>query len=304
MTLRIGVIGSGGFGRAIAAASARNQHDVVLYSRNPHSLPEPIVATTDLADLRDRELVFIATPSQYAEDIATALGDHVDGRHLIVHVSRGLVGEELKLITTILPERTAARRLGALAGPLVADALAEGAIIGTAFPEVSAAVREAIGGDALRIYETRDVAGVQLASATVGLFTILLGFVTEQGTDPGTIAMLAIRGMVEVSRIGETFGAKRETFLGLAGLGDLIAAVAGDQRPEYRLGQAIARGADLTRATAEVGANVEGIQVARNLIAHAQALGVATSIFVSVLDGEMTAEDALDALMNRPVGME
>lgn len=311
MSLRIGVVGAGGFGRAMALASARNGHRVTLWSRRARELPSPIETSTDLGDLRDAELIFVAVPARHAVGVAEQLCEVVDGRHLITHVSRGLVGAELQTITQVFREKTACRRLGALAGPLVADALAEGrpsgAILGTDFPELTAMVREAIGSSGLRIYETGDVIGVELASATVGFLTVVLAYAQEVGAEPGTLAVLATRGMVEVSRIGSTLGADESTFSGLAGLGDLIAAVAGDQRPELRLGRALAKGVDLTSAIGEAGAYVEGIEVAGHLMEHARRLGLETPIsstFVAVSEGRMSPEDAIQALMERRVGKE
>jgi glycerol-3-phosphate dehydrogenase (NAD(P)+) len=311
MSLRIGVIGAGGFGRAIALASARQGNEVVVWSRRDRELPDSIRISTNLADIGDCELVYVAVPARHAVDIAVQLGEVVDGRHSIVHVSRGLVGAELKTITQVIRDKTVCRRLGALAGPLVADALAEGrpsgAILGTGFPELTAMVRESLGGAGLRIYETRDVIGVELASATVGFLTVVLAYCQEVGLDPGTLAVLATRGMVEVSRIGQTLGAKESTFMGLAGLGDLIAAVAGDQRPELRLGRALAQGANLTNAVGEAGAYVEGIDVAGHLIEHARRLGLETPIsstFVALSEGRMSQDDAIQALMERHVGKE
>jgi glycerol-3-phosphate dehydrogenase (NAD(P)+) len=311
MSLRIGVVGAGGFGRAIAVASARSGHDVVLWSRRDRELPDPIRVSTDIADIRDCELVFLAVPARHAVEATEQLGEVVDGRHSMVHVSRGLVGADLKTITQLIRDKTVCRRLGALAGPLVADALADGrpsgAILGTGFPDLTHMVREALGGAGLRIYETRDVIGVELASATVGFLTVVLAYVQEVGLDPSTLAVLATRGMVEVSRIGQTLGAKESTFMGLAGLGDLIAAVAGDQRPELRLGRALAQGVPLTNAVGGAGAYVEGIDVAGHLIEHARRLGLETPIsstFVAVCEGRMSKDDAIQALMERRVGKE
>ncbi|MGB5697583.1 MAG: NAD(P)-binding domain-containing protein [Polyangiales bacterium] len=311
MSLRIGVVGAGGFGRALAQASARQGHEVILWSRQDRQLPGRIRTSTEIADIQPCELIFVAVPARHAVEVAVQLGEIVDGRHLIVHVSRGLVGAELKTITEVLHERTVCRRFGALAGPLVADALAEdrpsGAILGTRFPEVTEMVRDALGGASLRLYETADVIGVELASATVGFLTVVLAYAQETGADPGTLAVLATRGIVEVSRIGQTLGARESTFLGLAGLGDLIAAVAGDHRPELRLGRALAQGANLTNAIGEAGAYIEGIEVARHLMEHAQRLGLETPIsstFVAVSEGRMSSEDAIQALMERRVGKE
>lgn len=311
MSLGVGVVGAGGFGRALALAAARNAHNVTLWSRQQRDMPERVRVTTDMAVLRDSELIFVAVPARHVVPVAEQLGEVVDGRHLVTHISRGLVGGNLKTLTQVIREKTVCRRIGVLAGPLVADALAEGrpsgAILGTGFPELTAMVREAIGSSGLRIYETTDVVGVELASATVGFLTVVVGYAQELGAEPGTLAVLATRGMVEMSRVGQTLGADDGTFMGLAGLGDLIAAVAGDQRPELRLGRAIARGADLRTAIGELGAYVEGFEVATHLLEHAERNGLETPIsstFVAVSEGRMSPDDAIEALMVRRVGKE
>ncbi|MGD8318790.1 MAG: NAD(P)-binding domain-containing protein [Myxococcales bacterium] len=311
MTLRIAVIGAGGFGRALARASSRHGHRVLLWSRQHREMPSPIRSSTDLAEARDSELIFLAVPARHAVTVSEQLGEIVDGRHLMVHVSRGLVGSDLQTVTEVIRQKTVCRRIGVLAGPLVAEALGEGrpsgAILGTEFPEITSMVRDALGGSALRVYHTTDVVGVELASATVGFLTVVLGYAQEAGAEPGTLAVLATRGMVEIARIGRTLGAEESTFMGLAGLGDLIAAVAGDQRPEYRLGRAVAQGADLSMAVRELGAYVEGIEVARHMIEHARRLGLQTPIsstFMAVVEGGMSSEDAIQALMERRVGKE
>jgi glycerol-3-phosphate dehydrogenase (NAD(P)+) len=264
-----------------------------------------------MADIGDSELIFVAVPARHAVNVAEQLGDVVDGRHLIIHISRGLIGAELKTITQVLRDKTVCRRIGALAGPLAADALAEGrpsgAILGTGFPELTEMARDALGGGELRIYDTPDVVGVELASATVGFLMVVLAYAQEIGAEPSTLAVLATRGMVEVSRIGQTLGAKESTFMGLAGLGDLIAAVAGDQRPEFQLGRALAQGAKLSNARGKVGAYVEGIDVARHLMEHARRLGLDTPIsstFVALTEGRINPGEAIHALMERRVGKE
>ena len=311
MSLRIAVVGAGGFGRAIAQASVRHGHEVVVWSRSDRALPDPIQTSTDIRSIRNCELIFMAVPARHAIGAAEQLGEVVDGRHLMVHISRGLIGPELKTITKVIAEKTVCRRLGALAGPLVADALAEGrpsgAILGTGFPELTEMVRDALGGSELRVYDTPDVVGVELASATVGFLTVVLAYAKEVGVGPSTLAVLATRGMVEVSRIGQTLGAEESTFMGLAGLGDLIAAVAGDERPEIRLGRAMAKGATLSNAVGEAGAYIEGIEVAAQMMEHARRLGLETPIsstFVALSQGRMSSNDAIQALMGRRVGRE
>lgn len=308
-TLRIGVIGGGAFGQGICRAAARKEHHIILSTRRSEVDIEGVTVTHDLAPITDTELIFIATPSQYVPPIARELGGLTDGSHLMVHVSRGLVGHDLKPITSILRELTPCRRLGVLAGPLLAQDLWEGrpsgAIVGTHFPEVTEAVRTALGGPSLRIYSTDDVVGVQVASAVVGMLAVVLGYAQEAGASPAALAVLATRGIDEFARVGETMGAKKSTFMGLAGFGDLIAAVSGDTRPESLLGQQLAKGLKLERAIAYTGSNVEGIETARCLLEHADRVGQDVPIsraFVQLLDGKLSREEAAEALMARRVG--
>ncbi len=306
----VGVVGGGSFGQGIAQAAARKDHQVVLFTRKRDlSLGDRVKVTEELAEVAQAKLIFVATPSEHVRAIAEQLGDLTDGSHALVHVSRGLVDAELRPITAILRTATPCRRLGALAGPLLAEDLLEGrasgTIIGTHFPEVAQGVRDALASPSLRIYETTDLVGVQIASAMVGMLAVLLGYARETGAAPAALAVLATRGMSELARIGQTMGAQESTFMGLAGFGDLIAAVAGDNRPELLLGAELAKGLQLETAVANAGAHVEGIQMARRLIGHAERVGAEVPIsraFVQVVDGKLSQQDAAAALMARRMG--
>lgn len=312
MTLPVGILGAGSFGRGLALASARVGRRVVLWSRRERDLGhENITCTTDLAGVREAELIFVAVPSSFVEELATNLGAHIDGSHLLVHVSRGLLGDELEPLTRVLRRRTPARRVGALAGPLVADSLVEGepggGIVGSLFPEVANAVREAIGGPRLRIYNTDDVLGVEMASAFVGLIALTIGYAQGNGFGPGTLAVLATRGVAESARVAVRKGANERTFSGLAGYGDLIAAVAGDERPELKLGRALAEGVKLEEAAKRVGAYVEGVFIAKQVAAFAERYKLEAPIargMAGMIAGEVGPKELLQGLMTRPVRRE
>ncbi|MFT5353005.1 MAG: glycerol-3-phosphate dehydrogenase (NAD(P)+) [Polyangiales bacterium] len=306
----VAVIGGGGFGRAIATAAHRNGRDVILWSRSS-GLNEPYKTTKELADLRHSELLFLAVPSPYVPETAAAIGRHLNGSHLLVHVSRGLLGEELMTLSQHLRKTTPCRRIGALAGPLDAEALRDGlptgAIVGSRFPEVAVAVREAIGGSTLRIYESRDVVGVEIAAAVVGLLALAAGYGRARGASPATLSVFLTRGMNECTRIGVALGAQAETFGGLAGFGDLMAVIGGDDRPEIRLGEALASGMDLAAAGAKAGAHIEGVSIATRLVMFAERAGLEAPmarVVAAVLAGELRPEQAIDALMARRAGRE
>jgi glycerol-3-phosphate dehydrogenase (NAD(P)+) len=304
--LPIGVVGGGAFGRGIAKAAARTGHDVYLWSRGARDLGDPrIRVTSRFADVAEAELIFLAVPSNAIATLGRELGGHLDGSHLLVHVSRGLVGPELTPISRLLRDSTPSRRVGALAGPLVAEALIEGTpsgvIVGTNFPEVGDAVREAIAGPQLRLYVTSDIVGVEVASAMVGLLALAAGHAQASGVGPAALATFLTRGIAEATRVAASLGAEADTFVGLAGVGDLLAVMAGDERPEERLGRALAEGATLERAVEIVGANIEGVSLARRVADFGARERIAVPIctaIADVIDG-MPAQEALRALMTR-----
>lgn len=307
----IGIVGGGDFGWGLALAAERAGRKVVLWTRRPQRAG---TAKIELAqgpgDLADAELIFFAVPSPFVADVARELGGCLDGSHYLVHISRGIVGEELLGLTQVLRSETPCRRVGALAGPLVARALAEGVpsggVVASRFPEVRDAVREAIGGPATRLYSTDDVIGAEFASAAVGLFAVALGFAQASGLGPAALAMLSTRAMAEAARLGVLLGGKHETFMGLAGFGDLLAAVAGDGRPELEIGRSLAQGGSLEQLAKQAG-YIEALGSARRVAAYARrikARAPVVEICARVFAGEVAGPAAVQALMSREVGEE
>lgn len=306
----VGVLGGGTFGWGLALAAERIGRRVLLWSRRPQRGGTARIELVQRpADLAAAELIFFAVPSPFVAGLARELGEHLDGSHFLVHISRGVIGDELLGLSQVLRAETPCRRVGVLAGPLVAEALLSGAptggIVASRFPEVRAAVREAIGGPAVRLYGTDDVVGAEFASTAVGLFATAIGFAQGSGLGPAALAMLATRGMAEAARIGVTLGGKHETFMGLAGFGDLLAAVAGDGRPELGVGRRLAEGLPIDSAS--VGAYTEGIESARRIAAYAQRAKLhapVSTICAAAFAREIPAEEAVAALMSRQVGEE
>jgi glycerol-3-phosphate dehydrogenase (NAD(P)+) len=303
----VGIVGGGSFGVGLAAAISRGGNDALVWSRKQRAIDAPRArAVDDVRALADCELIFVVVPSMHVPSAAEAIAPHLDGRHLLVHVSRGLIGEELRTVSRHLSAHTPARRVGCLAGPINSDVLAKGApgggVVGTGFPEVADAVREAIGGGTLRLYSTDDTVGVEVASALVGLLALAAGFILENKISPSALAVMMSRGLAESARVGVKLGAREETFQGLAGAGDLYAAIAGDERAEVRLGRALARSRDLEAAGREAGAYIEGLSIARRVASYADRHGIDAPIarvIADVLDGSKTPNEGLTALMSR-----
>ncbi len=307
----VAVLGAGRFGVALTRAAARTG-EVLVWSRRELEFEEPTVRVTqDLAQLADAELILLAVPSRHAPAILEAAGHHLDGGHLIVHVSRGLLDDELRTMSHLIKTATSCRRVGSLAGPISVEILnsaSPGAgVVGSEFPEIVEAVRGAIAGPTLRIYDSDDLRGVELAAALTGLLLFTIGFAQRAGFGPATIGALATRGVAEVARIGRALGARVETFGGLACFGDLLAAVAGSERPELELGRAIATGATPSEALERAGGSIEGIEVARRVAEFGKRRKIRTplaDVISELVGGQLNAAGAVRKLMARDAGAE
>ncbi len=262
----VGIVGGGPWGRALARAACRTGAKVVLHSRReaPGDI-NGLEITDDYAEVARARLIVIAVPSSVARSVLRALGDHLDGSHLVIHGVRGLDPEHLETVSDLVREETPARRLGALGGPVQANELIEGRpsamVIGSRFPEVTTAVTRAFQSPSLRVYGTPDLRGLEWASALVGCLAIGVGFAEQAGAGPGLVAALISRGVDEAARIMAAAGCEERTMFGLGGYGDLLASIALEDRPEVVLGKALARKVPLDEAVKLAKLRVEAISL-------------------------------------------
>jgi glycerol-3-phosphate dehydrogenase (NAD(P)+) len=280
----VGVVGGGAWGVALALAASRAGASVTLYSRRAESQCKDKVRTTaDYADVARARLLVIAVPSTVVRDVARALGDHLDGSHLVVHGIRGLSVQDLDTVSDIVRAETPVRRLGALGGPVQASELLEGRpsamVCGSRYPEVLAAVTAAFQHAALRVYGTPDLRGLEWASALVGCLSIGVGFADQAGAGPGLLAALISRGVEEAAHIAAAAGADERTILGLGGYGDLLASIRLADRPEVLIGRALARGRTLDEAVAETKLRVEAIALIPRVVRFAREARVHAATF-------------------------
>jgi glycerol-3-phosphate dehydrogenase (NAD(P)+) len=307
----VAVVGGGAWGLALAAAAARTGKQVLVLSRRAHdgALPRGVTQARDHADVAARaRLVILAVPSSSARTTARALGEHIDGRHLVVHGVRGLFGDEMATIGDVLRAETPARRIGALGGPALVEDLLAGnpsvLVCGSRFPEVNAAVSDALTHETLRVYPTHDLHGLEWASALVGCLAIGMGYAQSLGASPGLVAALLSRSVHEAARLAAAAGGEEQTLLGLAGYGDLMAAMGQDRRPEVVLGRALGRGVKLGAALAEAGQRIEAVELVPRVVAWAERLHVRAPIFGALASGVLSSRppaDILHELMTGPI---
>jgi glycerol-3-phosphate dehydrogenase (NAD(P)+) len=305
----VAVIGAGEWGLALAAAAARAGSETCLFSRRGEVRPpKGVTLTKHLGDAaRKARLIVLTVPSNVARDVAHSLGDHIDGRHLVVHGVRGLAegGDgDLVTLSDVVRAETPAKRVGALGGPaLTADLLAgkpSVLVCGSAYDEVNRAVCDAFESRTLRIYPTQDGRGLEWASALVGCLAIGIGYAQALDVSPGLVAAVISRSMAEAARIAAAAGGDAHTLLGLAGYGDLLACIAQKERPEVRVGAALAKGATLAKAVASTGTRVEAIELIPRVASWAERNKVRAPIFAALnrlVVGETTPEKLIDDLM-------
>jgi glycerol-3-phosphate dehydrogenase (NAD(P)+) len=309
MAVNVAVIGAGEWGLALAAAAARAGSPTVLFSRRGEVRPpKGVTTTTHLGEAaRHARLVVLTVPSNVAREVAHSLGDHVDGRHLVVHGVRGLASgerDDLETLADVVREETPAKRLGALGGPALTSDLLAGKpsvlVCGSAYEEVNHAVCAAFESRTLRIYPTLDLRGLEWASALVGCLAVGIGYAQALDVSPGLVAAVISRSMDEAARIATAAGGEGRTLLGLAGYGDLLACIAQKERPEVKVGAALAKGATLAKAMAAAGSRVEAVDLIPRIVAWTSKNRVRAPIFGALerlVRGETSSEKLIDDLM-------
>lgn len=312
----VGIVGAGRFGTALAHVVASAGRPVLLWSRaddvvqaintahaNPR-IPDAVLhpnvrATGDAEELaRGARLLILAVASTEVRARARALGDVVGAGHLLLHAVGALASPGELRISEVLAEETPVLRVGALAGPSMWRDLLRGQfnsmVVASNFDEVTQEARRLLGAPpVLRMYRSSDLAGVELASALSGAYTMALGMSDALGVGPGTRAVLVTRALAEASRLGQAAGAEPRTFTGLAGLGNLLvrsSPESSENARDYLIGGRLARGEVVPPES-----YTEGARAALAGSRLAERLGVRTPVLkalAAVVTGRLRAEDA------------
>jgi glycerol-3-phosphate dehydrogenase (NAD(P)+) len=323
---RIAVLGAGSWGTALAILLARNGFVTDLWGHdagrleemgqrrcNPVYLPDiPFPAglsvRADLGALAGEVRHFlIAVPSHAFRTTLDALALQVDAGITLAWATKGVEPGGCKLLSAaadeVLPQVTAK---AIISGPTFAGEVARGlpTALTVASRDLDAAERVAdwLRCDHLRAYTTQDTTGVQLGGAVKNVLAIAAGISDGLGFGANARAALITRGLAEMTRLGVALGGTLETFMGLAGVGDLILTCTDDTSRNRRVGLALGRGQTLDKILAELGQVAEGVGTAREIRALAQRLGVdmpITEQVCAVLFEQCPARTAVDALLRR-----
>ena len=262
--MKIAVLGSGGWGTALAMLLAENGHTVTLWSyleeesrrlqqtrENPLlpgvTLPESLSYTWDLSCVRGCGVVVMATPSFGVRSTAEGIRGMLTPETILVSVSKGIEkGSSLRMTEIIRQATGDLCPVVALSGPSHAEEVARRVPTAgvSACPDQAAAetVQDLFLNDRFRVYSSSDVVGVELGAALKNVMALCTGCCTGMGYGDNTKAMLMTRGLAETARLGVALGGRRETFAGLAGMGDLIVTCTSMNSRNYRAGILIGQG--------------------------------------------------------------
>lgn len=322
----IGMVGAGSWGTVLSWLLAENGHQVRLWTRDEElaatinrerrnaryfpdlQLPDSIRATARLADVTAAcDLIFLTVPSTAFRPVARALGDTVDGAHVLVHGTNGIERGTFCRMSQIVMEETCCKRVGVISGPNLARELARrspsATVVASRFAEVCEMAASVLQAPHFRVYAHDDVIGVELGGALKNILAIAAGISDGLGLGVNTKAMLLTRGIVEISRFGEHLDAKRYTFAGLSGIGDLLASCFSPLSRNYQFGSRLAKGESPAAIIADLGEMVEGVQTSQTV--HEYIAGrdvdmpITHAVFRVIHEG-VSPQEAMHDLLNRP----
>ena len=323
---RVGIIGGGSFGSALADIIGTKGHPVSLWFRSPEAATEfnatrenrkylpgivlsrNITGTASLEEAsRGCAIVFVCVPSPYFRTVAHSLGQWMDAGQIVVSTTKGIEAGTFRLMTEILREETHCVKIGALSGPNLAKEIAAklpgGTVIASQSDEVIEAVQRILSCSYFRVYSSRDTQGVELGGVLKNIYAIASGLVSALKLGDNTHGMVLTRGLAEMSRFADKFGANPLTFLGLAGVGDLVTTCGSPLSRNFRVGYLIGQGKTLTEAVREVGDVAEGVHTIAVVFHKASELGIRMQILEglhALLFEGRALPDVLNDLMNAP----
>ena len=290
------VLGSGGWGTALSLVLHRNGHPVTLWSHVPEKaaymerarenprlegvpLPPELRLTADMTCLTEAELVVVAVPSYAVRETAHAAAPLLRPDTLLVTAAKGIERDTHLRMSQILEQETGgAFPIAALSGPSHAEEVGRGLPTGCVAASVSQAaaltVQDAFMNDRFRVYTSDDKVGTEICAALKNIIALCAGCCDGMGCGDNTKALLMTRGLAEMARLGVALGGKKETFTGLAGVGDLIVTCCSMHSRNRRCGILIGQGKPVQEAVKEIGAVVEGYYAAANARTLAQKVGV------------------------------
>ena len=324
MKEKIAVIGSGSWGVALAMLLNSNGHDVKIWSFMEEeariinedkkckflpniTIPEGLRCYTSLEEtLEGTDIVLIVTPSNVIRATMNNMRPFVKENQIFVLCSKGMEKETQRVYTEVIKEICPNNMVSALSGPSHAEEVSEGiptaVVISSEDDALSERLQTVFMNPRFRVYINDDLLGVEMGGSLKNIIALACGIANGLGYGDNTLAALITRGTVEISRLGVEAGAKRQTFYGLTGVGDLFVTCSSKHSRNRRAGILIGQGKTVEEAVKEVGMVVEGINAVEGAYILAQKHSVSTPIINEMYDiihNGKTPEEATKNLLSR-----
>ncbi len=321
---KVAILGSGGWGTALAVMCSACGHDVSLWSPFQSELdtikhdgenkkllpgvvvPETINLTTDAAVVKGADVVVFAVPSFAVRETAKRIAGLVTPEQIVVNVAKGLEEDSLKRLSQVIAEELPVQKIVVLSGPSHAEEVSRGIptaiVAASASKEAANKVQDTFMGPNFRIYVNPDVVGVELGAALKNIIALAAGICDGLGLGDNTKAALMTRGITEMARLGVAMGGSAQTFAGLAGIGDLIVTCTSMHSRNRRAGIYIGEGLSVDKAIEKVGMTVEGYKTTHAAYCLSQKSGVEMPIVdecYRVLYEGKNPREAIKDLMQR-----
>ena len=324
MQVRVGVIGAGSWGIALAKLLDENGHQVTVWSiikeeiemlqkehEHKEKLPgvklsENMIFTNDLEEaMKDKDILVLAVPSPYTRSTAHSMAPYLKGGQIIVNVAKGIEEHTMLTLSQIIEEELPTAQVAVLSGPSHAEEVGRGIpttiVVGAKKKETAEYLQNIFMNNVFRVYISPDVLGIELGAALKNVVALSAGIADGLGYGDNTKAALITRGITEIARLGTAMGGRFETFCGLTGIGDLIVTCASMHSRNRRAGILIGQGKTMQEAMDEVKMVVEGVYSAKAAMELSKKYGVDMPIIEQVnlvlFEGKPAAEAVRDLML-------
>ena len=322
---KVVVLGGGSFGTVLANLAASNGYKVALWVRDSDQalrinseganttyhpelkLSNNIQASDNLNEImKDASIVFIATPSIIFNQIINRISGLVENKAYVISCTKGILGDPFRSLSDVISLKIN-NTIGVLSGPNLAKEIADkkvaGTVIASADNELINAVKKVLSSQTFKIYSSNDLQGVELAGALKNIYAIICGIADSLEVGENALGLILTRSMAEMSRFAVAKGANPITFLGLSGMGDLVATCTSKLSRNYQLGFNLGNGMNLEDAKKEVGQVAEGIRTLEVIRSESLKLNIKMPLVESlynIISSGLNSDTLINDLVNNP----